>query len=49
MATSQICFGPYPQTIAQMNEWAKQVSNHTPAEVENAIHLLNGTISIRRR
>jgi hypothetical protein len=41
MATSQICFGPYPQTIAQMNEWAKQVSNH--------IHLLNGTISIRRR
>jgi hypothetical protein len=49
MAQAQIIYGPYPMTIAQMGEWAEQVTQLDTIECAVALRRLNATrITIRR-
>jgi hypothetical protein len=42
-----ILFAPYPMTIKQMADWARQVGAYSPMECAKALHLLNGTVTLR--
>jgi hypothetical protein len=45
----QLCFGPYPMTIAQMKAWAQtDAPALTPKELGRALDLLDSCIIIRR-